>query len=128
MSLIARLCLQGLIIHCPVDHFQVTAWVDGDPVYVYPGESINLGHTHDFLHMEVWPTDSSDEEYAYDIVIGGRCDIDFDGASGTDQDLEAFFNAYWDGLEFSDFNNNGITGLIDDDFEQFYWALSGGQE
>ncbi|HYE62709.1 MAG TPA: hypothetical protein VD997_11995 [Phycisphaerales bacterium] len=52
-------------------------------------------------------------------------DTDCDGATGTDQDIEAFFYALGSGGPQSDFNGDGASGT-DQDIEAFFRVMGGG--
>lgn len=55
--------------------------------------------------------------------VGGRCDVNLDGATGTDQDIEAFFAAFEDGGGSADWDGDNSPGT-DADIREFFRSLS----
>lgn len=124
IAAIAHVCAAGLVVRCPEGYWQVTAWLYGDPVYVFPGNPyLEAGYAGP-IELEVWPTASG--YYTLTAEVGGACDVDMDGDNGTEADIEAFFSALAcaDGgcAAAADWDNDGTPGTPAD-IEAFFRSL-----
>ena len=79
------------------------------------GAAVNLG-TQGFAVVITGPVDQN---------ACGSADIDCDGDTGTDADIEGFFAALATGGASADFNRDGDIGT-DADIESFFRVLAGG--
>jgi hypothetical protein len=120
---LAHLCVAGLVVHCPSDYWQVTLWSQGDPVYIYPGESYLEPAFTSAKYLEVWPNAATE----YDLLLNFGCDSDVNGDGDCgDADIEAFFSALTCGdpgcAAVADWDNDGTPGTLAD-IDLFFWSM-----
>lgn len=113
-----HLCSLGLVIHCPSAFEGVAADMNScGEVVASPGEDALLPCSSGLLHYAPYPP-----FVFFELDVGGRCDFDLDGESGTDQDIEAFFVEYGDAMPDSDWNYDGVCN--EEDLVAFFQDLA----
>lgn len=120
--MLAHLAISGLILQAPAD-IQILPVVlinPYDTAYLLPCcESVTVPTTYMPAHL-VWGwRDGVTPDWEFDW--GGPTDVNLDGDSGTDADIEAFFALYTEGSIGADWNADGVVNS--DDIGAFFGSL-----
>lgn len=111
--MLVYLVAAGLIVHAPADSWVSVAVTgqNGSLIYTAPAGGYATVPAAD-LGAYVCATAILTGE-TWCGSVGGDHDVNIDGDTGTDADIEAFMCAYGDGLPGADWDQDGCVGVED---------------